>query len=194
TLKFSRRYYFYKQPNQFNKLKFKIINNNKIFENHLYHNLLLKEYSLFQQYNVIYAYKGLISRIGPIIVHLSIICILLGSTFSALNGFNSQELIPKTELFHTQNIIKNGIFSYIPQKTFRINDFWSTYTKTGLIKQFYSDISILNGDAYEIKRKTISVNNPLLLNDILIYQTDWGILGVRLILNNSNNSFSTFQL
>lgn len=193
TLKFSRRYYFYKQVNQYNKLAFKI-NGSKVFPSHLSYTLINKDYSLFQQSNSFYAYKGLISRIGPIIVHFSIICVLLGSTLGALNGFNSQELIPKTELFHIQNVIKNGLFSPIPQKTFRVNDFWSIYNSTGSIKQFYTDISVLNGRGGEIQRKTISVNNPLLLKDLLIYQTDWGILGLRLKYTQKNTSGITIQL
>nr|QIE12465.1 cytochrome c biogenesis protein [Ectocarpus siliculosus] len=193
TLKFSRRYYFYKQVNQYKKLQIKI-NAIKVFPSHLSHTLLDKEYSLFQQSNSFYAYKGLISRIGPIVVHLSIICVLLGSTLGALKGFNSQELIPKTELFHIQNVIKNGFFSSIPQKTFRVNDFWSIYTPSGLIKQFYTDISILNGGGKEIQRKTISVNNPLLLKDLIIYQTDWGILGLRLKYTNDSISKLILQL
>ncbi|CAM9094826.1 unnamed protein product [Sphacelaria rigidula] len=179
TLKFSRRYYFYKQINQFNKLTFKL-EKNLVFKTHLSYTLLSKEYSLFRQHNTIYAYKGLISRIGPIIVHCSIICILLGSTLGALTGFNSQELIAKTEIFHTQNILKNGMFSSISPITFRVNDFWTIYNKDNQIKQFYSDISVLNGQGVEYKRKTISVNNPLLLNKLIIYQTDWTILGIRI--------------
>ncbi|CAN0323760.1 unnamed protein product [Ascophyllum nodosum] len=193
TLKFSRRYYFYKQINQYNKLTF-TIKSSKVFPTHLSYNLINKQYSLFQQSNSFYAYKGLISRIGPIIVHISIICILLGSTLGSLNGFNSQEIIPKTEVFHIQNIIRNGIFSSIPQKTFRINDFWSVYTSNGFIKQFYTDISLLNGQGLETQRKTISVNNPLLLKDLIIYQTDWGILGLRLKSNSKNNPLIIYQI
>nr|YP_011007339.1 Cytochrome c biogenesis protein [Scytothamnus australis]WAM64768.1 Cytochrome c biogenesis protein [Scytothamnus australis] len=193
TLKFSRRYYFYKQVTQYNKLSFKL-NAAKVFPSHLSYTLLEKQYSLFQQSNSFYAYKGLISRIGPIIVHFSIICVLLGSALGALSGFTSQELIPKTELFHIQNTIKNGFFSMIPQKTFRVNDFWSIYTPTGSIRQFYTDISILNGSGLESQRKTISVNNPLLLGNLIIYQTDWGILGLRLQYKNNDNSMLTIQL
>lgn len=193
TLKFSRRYYFYKQINQYNKLQTKI-NAIKVFPSHLSYTLLKRQYSLFQQSNSFYAYKGLISRVGPIVVHLSIICVLLGSTLGALKGFNSQELIPKTEVFHIQNVIKNGFFSSIPQKNFRVNDFWSIYTSNGLIKQFYTDFSILNGRGKEIERKTVSVNNPLLLKDLIIYQTDWGILGLRLKYTKDKTSTLTLQL
>lgn len=193
TLKFSRRYYFYKTAKQFNKLlvKFK---SNQLYKPHLSYTLLNQQYSIFYQYHSIYAYKGLISRLGPIIVHLSLICILFGSTLGALKGFNSQELIPKTELFHIQNIIKNGVFALVPQKTFRINDFWSTHTTIGEIKQFYSDVSFLDSKGLEIKRKTISVNNPLLVNNLLIYQTDWTISGVRVLFKNNKASETIFQL
>lgn len=193
TLKFSRRYYFYKQINQYNKLQSKI-NATQVFPSHLSHTLLNREYTLFQQSNSFYAYKGLISRIGPIIVHMSIICVLLGSTLGALKGFNSQELIPKTEIFHIQNVIKNGFFSSVPQKTFRVNDFWSIYNSNGLIKQFYTDFSILDGQGKETQRKTISVNNPLLLKDLIIYQTDWGILGLRLNYIKNNTGKINLQL
>nr|YP_011007057.1 Cytochrome c biogenesis protein [Phaeostrophion irregulare]WAM64344.1 Cytochrome c biogenesis protein [Phaeostrophion irregulare] len=193
TLKFSRRYYFYKQFRQFNKLNFKI-NKARVFQSHLSYSLIIRQYSLFQQHNTLYAYKGLISRVGPIVVHLSIICILLGSALGALTGFNSQEIIPKTELFHIQNPIKNGLFSNIPQQAFRINDFWTTHAKTGQVKQFYSDISVLNYQGFELNRKTISVNNPLLINELIIYQTDWSILGIRLNITKKNLSNAVIQL
>lgn len=193
TLKFSKRFYFYKQANQFKKLPFKL-RGYKIFSGNLEHNLIQNEYSIFRQRNTTYAYKGLISRIGPIFVHMSIICVLFGSTIDALQGFSSQEIVPKTELFHTQNIIKHGSFSFVPQKTFRINDFWSNYINSGHPRQFYSDISILSGDGIEIERKTISVNNPFLTDNLLLYQTDWGILGLRTEIMTNHHSNYVFQL
>ncbi len=187
TLNFSRRYYFYKQPKQFNRLFLKL-ESTQVAKRKLIFNLLIRHYSLFFQRNCIYAYKGLISRLGPIIVHISLICILVGSCISSIKGFTSQELIPKSEIFHIQNIIKTGVFSYIPQDSFRINDFWSIYNKNGDIKQFYSDISILNNKGIELKRKTISVNNPLLFKELSLYQSDWNILGCRLeIVNEQSN-------
>nr|YP_010032270.1 ccs1 [Schizocladia ischiensis]QOW07477.1 ccs1 [Schizocladia ischiensis] len=190
TLNFSRKFFFYKRANQFNKLEFKV-KKTKIFQSRLNSHLLKGNYSIFQQYNTLYAYKGLISRIGPIVVHLSILVVLLGSTLGSLTGFNSQEFVPKTELFHIQNIIRTGNFSLVDPTAFRINDFWSTYKKSGEIKQFYSDISILNGKGLEINRKTISVNNPLISHDLTFYQTDWGIVGLRFKLLNTKFINST---
>lgn len=193
TLKFSRRYYFYKRPKQFQKLVFSS-KQNSVLKSHLSYNLLNKQYSLFYKKNTLYAYKGLISRLGPVIVHLSLICILFGSMLGSLKGFTAQELIPKTEIFHVQNIIKYGMLSEIPQKTFRINDFWFTYNSNNEISQYYSDISALTSHGLEVKRKTISVNNPLLIDRLTIYQTDWGISGIRLKFENAMSLDSSINI
>jgi len=101
-------------------------------------------YSLFQKKTWFYAYQGLAGRFGPIIVHLSIICILIGSLFSALLGFNVQELVPKGEIVYLQNLPSPPTLDYLPLFPIRINDFWITYQQTGITHQFYSNISILS--------------------------------------------------
>ena len=53
---------------------------------------------------------------------------LLGTVIGAINGFKAQEIIPKTETFHIQNILNNGTFTSIPNVSTRINNFWITYT------------------------------------------------------------------
>lgn len=183
ALKFARRYYFYSYQSQFNKLKFKFTAN-KTIKSQACFRLIENNYSIFQNNKGFYSYKGLVGRIGPVIVHLSIICILIGSIFGALKGFTAQEFVPKSEIFHIQNIVKSGQLSKISQQAIRINDFWIDYNKLGLIKQFQSDISILSGKGSEVARKTISVNNPLSFKGLTFYQTDWGVTGLRLKITN----------
>jgi cytochrome c biogenesis protein len=186
ALKFARRYYFYTYSNQFNKLNYKF-STNFVIKSQLCYRLINDQYAVFQRNSGFYGYKGLIGRLGPVIVHLSIIAILLGSILGASRGFTAQEFVPKSEIFHIQNIVKSGNFSTIPQQTFRINDFWVNYNQTGLIKQFQSDISVLTGTGYEITRKTISVNNPLIFKGLTLYQTDWGITGLRIKFSNKRS-------
>ena len=107
------------------------------------------------------------------------ILILIGTIIGSLFGFKAQEIIPKTENFHIQNILSNGTFSVIPTSSARVNDFWITYTKNKTISQFYSDISILNSEGNEIKRKTVSVKYPFIHHGIYYYQTDWNLTGLR---------------
>jgi cytochrome c biogenesis protein len=104
----------------------------------------------------------------------------LGTIIGSLFGFKAQEIVPKTENFHIQNILATGPATIISQSSARINDFWITYTPTKTISQFYSDISVLDSEGNETNRKTISVNYPLIKNGVYYYQTDWNLIGLRI--------------
>ena len=178
SLKIARRCQFFRTTEQFCRLKISTILNDFSL-NKIVSRLKVSQYSIFQQKNIVYCYKGLIGRISPIIVHISMILILVGTIMGSLFGFKSQEIVPKTETFHIQNILNNGQLTIIPKVSARINDFWITYTKQKTIAQFYSDISILNDEGNEIDRKTSFVNSPLIYKGIYYYQTDWNLLGLR---------------
>ena len=178
SLKIARRCQFFRTTGQFYRLKLSTILNNFSF-NKILSRIKDNSYSIFQQKNVIYCYKGLTGRIAPIIVHFSMILVLLGTIIGSLFGFKAQEIVPKTEIFHIQNILNNGQLTIIPKTSARINDFWITYTKNKTISQFYSDISILNNQGNETNRKTISVNYPLISKSVYYYQTDWNLIGLR---------------
>jgi cytochrome c biogenesis protein len=205
SLKIARRCQFFRTTGQFYRLKISTVLNNFSFSKIL-SRIKQNKYSIFQQKNIIYCYKGLIGRIAPIIVHFSMILILVGTIFGSLFGFKAQEIVPKTETFHIQNILNNGQLTFVPKTSARINDFWITYTKNKTISQFYSDLSILDNFGNETIRKTISVNYPLISNGVYYYQTDWNLIGLRFkdfkneiieyplinVLNNQNKVWLTW--
>ena len=191
SLKIARRCQFFRTTSAFYRLKISTILTSFSFSK-IVSRIKKQEYSVFQQKNMVYCYKGLIGRIAPIIVHFSMILILLGVIIGSLIGFKAQEIVPKTENFHIQNVLTNGPSSFIPQTSARINDFWITYTKTKTISQFYSDISILDSQGNEKNRKTISVNYPLIQNGVYYYQTDWNLIGLR--IKNLNQKVIEYPL
>jgi cytochrome c biogenesis protein len=205
SLKIARRCQFFRTTGQFYRLKISTILNSFSL-NKILSKIKEEKYSIFQQKNIVYCYKGLIGRIAPIIVHFSMILVLLGTIIGSLFGFKAQEIVPKTENFHIQNVLNNGQFTIIPNTSARINDFWITYTKNKTISQFYSDISILNNQGNEVDRKTISVNYPLVYKGVYYYQTDWNLIGLRFqnltnevieyplvnLLNNQNKIWLTW--
>jgi cytochrome c biogenesis protein len=148
---------------------------------------------IYQKGNLIYAYKGLIGRISPILVHFSLIIILVGSFFGALKNFKAQEFLPKGELFHVQNSIRIGWFTPLPTVTTRVNDFWVEY-ENHRIHQFYSNLSILDNYGNELKNQTISVNNPLRYDNIDFYQSDWNLLGIRVKENQNGKKIYEFPV
>ena len=190
-LKVARRCQFFRTDKPFNKLKIftrlKLANINKLI-----FKIKGNQYSIFQQKNLIYSYKGLIGKFAPIVVHFSMILILLGSIIGSLNGFNAQEIIPKTEMFHIQNILNSGQFTSIPKTSARINDFWITYRPEKTVNQFYSNVSILDGIGNEIIQKTLYVNLPITYNHITFYQTDWTLLAIR--LKNTSDFITQYPL
>ena len=66
----------------------------------------------------------------------------------------------------------------LPEINGRVNDFWVEYSNNR-VKQFYSNLSLLDENGNEIKNQTISVNNPLRYNNVDFYQSDWNLLGIR---------------
>ena len=89
---FSKYCYFYSNPSQFYRypIKTKLIN----VASGILTSKIKKKYIFFQQKNMFYAYRGLIGRVAPIVVHLSMNLILLGSILGAFTGFNAQEVVP----------------------------------------------------------------------------------------------------
>lgn len=178
-LKLARRCQFFRNPQQIQKLNLSY-NSSFLHLNSFLFNQKGNNYHIFQQKNILYCYKGLIGRLGPIIVHFSMILVLFGTILSSVSGFKAQEIVPKTETFHIQNIIGKGIFTNIPTTVGRVNDFWITYNKRNIVQQFYSDISILDERGAEVDRQTIFVNSPAKYNGITYYQTDWNLIAFRI--------------
>ena len=183
----AQRWKYYSQPRQFQKLALSA----ELSETDLTalaERLSQKRYRVFQEGTQLYGRKGIVGRIGPIIVHASMLLILAGAILGAMTGFFAQELVPSGETFQIRNIFDAGPWAkaQIPKDwSVRVNRFWIDYTPEGNIDQFYSDLSVLNQGGNEVDRKTIHVNEPLRHKGVTFYQADWGIAAVQVKLNNS---------
>jgi cytochrome c biogenesis protein len=184
---FSRTWNFYSQPRQFQKFALSAeIPHGSLDQ--LIPILKKRRYNIFQDGDKLYAHKGIVGRIGPIVVHASMLLILLGAVWGAMTGFFAQEMVPSGETFQIRNIFDAGPWAaaQIPKDwSVKVNRFWIDYTPDGTIDQFYSDLSVLNQAGEEIDRQTIHVNKPLRHKGVTLYQADWAVAAVRFRLNNS---------
>ena len=184
---FSRTWNFYTQPRQFNKLAL----SGELSQGNLEEIspiLQQRGYQIFTRDRALYAQKGVAGRIGPIVVHASMLIILAGAIFGGMTGFFAQEVVPSGQVFQIRNIFDAGPWAeaQIPKDwAVRVNDFWIDYTAEGAIDQFYSDLTVIDEAGNELKQKTIHVNEPMRYRGVTLYQADWGIAGVRVKLNNS---------
>ncbi|KKJ01101.1 cytochrome c biogenesis protein [Prochlorothrix hollandica] len=190
ALKAARSWTFYDRPRQFQKLAFSA-ELQGIDLTTVQQHLSSHGFKLFNQDNSLYGRKGLAGRIGPIVVHGSMLIILAGSIVGSLVGFKAQEMVPDGSTFQIHNIIDAGPWAKTDTDTIQkdwavhVNRFWIDYSPTGRIDQFYSDLSIINDQGDELARKTIHVNEPLRYGGLTFYQADWSISEIRLRLNNS---------
>jgi cytochrome c biogenesis protein len=187
ALKTARRWNFYQQPRQFQKLAL-----SAELETGSPTSLvpLLKKhgYKIFQEDRALYARKGIVGKIGPIIVHAGMLIVLAGGIWGTLTGFMAQEMIASGDTFQVKNIFEAGPLAapQVPKDWgVRVNRFWIDYTPKGEIDQFYSDLSVVDRGGQELDRQTIYVNKPLRYRGVTFYQTDWGIAAVRVQINNS---------
>ncbi len=184
---FSRTWNFYSQPRQFQKFALSA----ELPQTQMAQLLPLlqqRRYKIFQEGEKLYAHKGIVGRIGPILVHASMLLILLGAILGAMTGFFAQEMVPSGETFQVRNIFDAGPWAaaQIPKDwSVKVNRFWIDYTPDGTIDQFYSDLSVLDQAGEEIDRQTIHVNKPLRHKGVTLYQADWSVAALRFRLNNS---------
>lgn len=187
ALKAARNWKFYDKPRQFEKLALSAELEAGNFKS-LLPELQKRSYLIFQEGNALYARKGIAGRIGPIIVHASMLIILAGSIWGSITGFVAQEMIPGGQTFLVKNIVDAGPLAaaQVPRDwAVKVNRFWIDYTPEGGIDQFYSDLSVVDKQGKEVDRKTIYVNKPLRYKGVTLYQTDWGISAVKFQFNNS---------
>lgn len=162
-----------------NKVNIKSINN-------IVNSLKNHNYYIFQKDKNIYAYKGLISKISPIFVHVSLIIVLTGALIGQITGFTAQEMIPCNEIFHIDNATKSGLLSNLPDNyLIETNKFLIIYNQDHSIKQFISQITVNNYKKDYITDTYIAVNKPLKLNGLTLYQTDWQINAIRIKIGKS---------
>lgn len=153
----------------------------------LIYKLNQRRYQTIQQGYSTYSYQGIVGKIAPVIVHISLIIILFGALLGIFTGFVSQEIVPQGEISHIQNIVNSGIFSNINQQTsIKVNQFFIDYYENGSISQFYTDLTLFNSKMDTLANKIISVNSPLRYKGITIYQTDWDLSAIRVTFDRKN--------
>ena len=187
ALKAARKWKYYLKPKQFEKLALSAELERGSLKT-LIPLLKQQNYQVWQQDNALYARKGIVGRIGPIVVHLGMLIVLAGGVWGIFTGFFAQEMVASGNTFRISNIIESGPFSaaQIPDDwSVKVNRFWIDYSDSGDIDQFYSDLSVVSNDGAEIKRDTIRVNKPLRYDGVTIYQTNWSIAAAQIQLNNS---------
>ncbi len=123
----------------------------------------------------LYAEKGVVSRFGVYVTHLSIIIIFIGAIIGNVFGFKGYV-----------NIVEGSSARVVPTRggtnhvdlgfAVRCNKFWVDFYPSGQPKEYASDLSVIE-NGREVLRKKIVVNDPLQYKGVWFYQSSYGAAG-----------------
>ena len=181
SLKASIKWIEYKTEKKFSKLKLTStyqINANK---DHISKaDLLLKKrgWRTYKFKSHISARKGLIGKVGPLIVHIGLIILLIGSAYGSFTSQSKEQyLLPGESL----NLINESTNS---KANVKLVDFSIERESDGIPKQFISKLDFSSEDLKSNEMKTAKVNHPIRFKGLTIYQADWAISNVVLEIDN----------
>lgn len=124
----------------------------------------------------LFAQKGIYSRFGAYITHLSILIIMAGAVIGNVWGYKAfVNIVEGSSIDQVRS--RNGTGPIDLGFTVRCDDFdVSYYPNTNRPKDYNSDLVILE-NGQEVMRKRIEVNDPLTYKGIKFYQSSYGSAG-----------------
>ena len=181
SLKAAIKWTDYKDEKKFHKLQlikiYKISDNvNHIFKAD---SLLRKKgWNILKFENRLSARKGLIGKLGPIIVHIGLIILLIGSAYG---NFSSQSKEHYLRLGESLDLINESKNSKI---TIKLNNFLIERESDGKPKQFISNLKIFSEEQNLNEIKSTQVNRPIRFKGLTIYQADWSVSNIIMEIDN----------
>jgi cytochrome c biogenesis protein len=113
----------------------------------------------------IYADRFRFGKLGTFPFHLALIMILVGGIVGARYGFRDDKFV-----------ISEGATEVVGHGTglsVHLQDFQDSYSETGQAQEYRSDL-VLYEDGKEVKRQSITVNNPMNYESTIFYQASFG--------------------
>ncbi len=153
-----------------------ISNANEILKNQGWE-ILIKE-------NRLLARKGVVGRVGPILVHTGLIILLIGSAYGNFTRNSLEEYLIPNESINLINDVTNEKLSL------ELKNFIIQREDDGLPKQFTSNLEIYSKESNEKIKKQAEVNHPLRYKGLTIYQADWAISSIILEIDKINYQFA----
>ncbi len=125
------------------------------------------------------ARKGVIGRAGPPIVHIGLVLLMIGAILGSLGGNRLEQFIAPGNSFELIN--KEGI----NQLELVLENFQIDRDTAGRPEQFRSTIKVLEAGREQTQIKEVSVNHPLRIRGMTIYQADWSLEAITLQLGTN---------
>ena len=174
----ARRWIDYRTPRQLSKLSIaetRICPDTNDGLTKLQDALLARGWTLKRESNRLAARKGVIGRVGPLLVHTGLVLLMVGAVWGALGGNRLERFLAPGRSLDLLN--RNGE----SQLSIRLDAFEVERDPAGRPEQFRSLLSLSDSKEPE----EISVNHPLRHRGITIYQADWSLAAISVQIGRS---------
>jgi len=181
SLKASLKWIEYKSEKKFSKLQLTTSHPINQGGEHIskFDSLLKKRgWKTYKFKNHISARKGLIGKIGPLVVHVGLIILLVGSAYGSFTSQSKEQYLLPGESLDLVNESTNS------KANVKLVDFNIERESDGVPKQFISKLNFSSEDLNLNEIKTTKVNHPIRFKGLTIYQADWAISNVVLEIDN----------
>ncbi len=181
SLKASLKWIEYKSEQKFKKLQLTSSHQINEDEDHISKaDLLLKKrgWKTYKFKSHISARRGLIGKIGPLVVHIGLIVLLIGSAYGSFTSQSKEQYLLPGESLDLINESSNS------KANIKLVDFSIERESDGIPKQFISKLNFSSEDLKLNEIKTAKVNHPIRFKGLTIYQADWAISNVVLDIDN----------
>jgi cytochrome c biogenesis protein len=144
----------------------------------------------------LYLEKGKYSRLGVYITHLSIILILIGGLIGAFFGFRGFVNIPEGAVADAV-FMRGGKPPYKLDFNVRLDKFSLAYYPNGMVKEYRSDVTIVE-NGKEVIKDYLIVNRPLSYKNVTFYQSSYGATdrraSVRVFVTAGKNAGKSYEM
>jgi len=181
SLKASLKWIEYRSEKKFSKLQLTSSHEINQDEDHISKaDLLLKKrgWKTYKFKSHISARRGLIGKVGPLIVHIGLIVLLVGSAYGSFTSQSKEQYLLPGESLDLINESTNS------KAKVKLVDFSIERESDGTPKQFISKLDFSSKDLELNAIKTAKVNHPIRFQGLTIYQADWAISNVVLEIDN----------
>ena len=182
ALQAALRWIDYQTPRQLSKLTLAetiSVSDSKASLSRLEGLLQARGWELQSQGDRLAARKGVLGRVGPLLVHAGLVVLMVGAAWGSLGGQRMERfLAPGNEL---ELLNSRGE----TQVSVSLERFGVERDPAGRPEQFSSLLKLTPGQGQEASNAEISVNHPLRYRGMTLYQADWALSALQVQLGKS---------
>ncbi len=132
------------------------------------------------------AQGGKISKFAASVTHVGLLSLLFGVTITSWTGFSGIEPVGiGQDLDFSGSEHANYWFGHLPNFKVRLNSTSKESYASGQVKQWYSNLSVIDNTGKVVQNQTISVNEPLSYHGVDVYQSNWGLNSAQISFNGN---------